>query len=39
VNLVSFAAITLCVAFQREFSVVVYFVIGSFRKFWIHSGT
>jgi uncharacterized membrane protein len=34
VNLVSFAAITLCVASQREFIVIViiYFVIDSVRK-------
>jgi hypothetical protein len=32
VSLVSFAAITLCVASQRVFSVAVYFVIGSVRK-------
>jgi hypothetical protein len=30
---VSFAAITLCVASQRVFIVVVYFVIDSVRKF------
>jgi hypothetical protein len=48
VSLVSFAAITLCVAFQRVFIVAVYFVIDSIRKlldrtsyftqkeFWIH---
>jgi hypothetical protein len=29
---VSFAAITLCVASQRVFAVVVYFVIDSVRK-------
>jgi hypothetical protein len=29
---VSFAAITLCVASQRVFIVVVYFVIGSVRE-------
>jgi hypothetical protein len=35
---VSFAAITLCVASQRVFVVVVvvYFVIDSVRKIWIH---
>jgi hypothetical protein len=36
---VSFAAITLCVASQRVFIfvfVVVYIVIDSARKFWIH---
>jgi hypothetical protein len=32
VSLVSFAAITLCVASQRVFVVVVYFVIDSVRK-------
>jgi hypothetical protein len=32
VSLVSFAAITLCVASQRVFIVVVYFVIDSVRK-------
>jgi hypothetical protein len=33
VSLVSFVAVTLCVAFQRVFIiVVVYFVIGSVRK-------
>jgi hypothetical protein len=32
VSLVSFAAITLCVASQRVFAVVVYFVIDSVRK-------
>jgi hypothetical protein len=35
----SFAAITLCVASQRVFIVVVvvYFVIDSVRKLWMHS--
>jgi hypothetical protein len=32
VSLVSFAAITLCVASQRVFIIVVYFVIDSVRK-------
>jgi len=32
VSLVSFATITLCVASQRVFIVVVYFVIDSVRK-------
>jgi hypothetical protein len=36
VSLVSFAAITLCVASQRVF-IVVSFVIDSVRKFWIHT--
>jgi hypothetical protein len=36
VSLVSFAAITHCVASQRVFIVVVYFVIDSVRKIWIH---
>jgi hypothetical protein len=40
VNLVSFTAITLCVASQRVFIVVsVYFFIDSVRKFWIHPRT
>jgi lipoprotein signal peptidase len=33
---VSFAAITLCVASQWAFIIVVYFVIDSIRKLWIH---
>jgi hypothetical protein len=37
---VSFAAITLCIAFERVFIVVVlYFVIDSIRKLWLHPGT
>jgi hypothetical protein len=37
VSLVGFAAITLCVVPQRVFIIdVVYFVIDSVRKFWIH---
>jgi hypothetical protein len=36
VSLVSFAAITLYVASQRVFIVVVYFVINSVRNFWIN---
>jgi hypothetical protein len=32
VSIVSFAAITLCVASQRVFIVVVYFVVDSVRK-------
>jgi hypothetical protein len=40
VSLVSFAAITLCVASQRVFVVVsVYFVIDSVRKIWLHPRT
>jgi hypothetical protein len=40
VSLVSFAAITLCVASQRVFiSVSVYFVIDSVRKFLLHPPT
>jgi hypothetical protein len=35
VSLVSFAAITLCVASQRVFIVIVYFVIDTVRNFWI----
>jgi hypothetical protein len=35
VILVSFAAITLCIASQRVL-IVVYFVVDSVRKFWIH---
>jgi hypothetical protein len=34
-SLASFAAITLCVASQRMFIVLVYFVIDSGRKIWI----
>jgi hypothetical protein len=37
VSLVSFAAITLCVASQRVFIVVVYFVMTQYGNFWIHS--
>jgi hypothetical protein len=33
---VSFAAITLCVASQRVFTVVVYFVMTQSGNFWIH---
>jgi hypothetical protein len=33
---VSFAAITLCVASQRVFIVVVYFVMTQSGNFWIH---
>jgi hypothetical protein len=33
---VSFAAITLCVASQRVFIVVVYFVMTQFGNFWIY---
>jgi hypothetical protein len=33
---VSFAAITFCVASQRVFTVIVYFVINSVRKLWLH---
>jgi len=36
VSLVSFAAITLCVASQRVFIVVVYFVMTQSGNFWIH---
>jgi hypothetical protein len=36
---VSFAAITLCVASQRVFIVVVYFVMTQSGKFWIHPRT
>jgi hypothetical protein len=32
---VSFAAVTICVAFQRVFIVVVYFVIDSVRKLFV----
>jgi hypothetical protein len=35
-NLVSFAAITLCVASQKVFIVVVYFVMTQSGNFWIH---
>jgi hypothetical protein len=38
VSLVSFTAITLCVASQRVF-IVVYFVIDSVLKIWIRSRT
>jgi hypothetical protein len=34
---VSFAAITLCVASQREFVIVVYFVMNQSGNFWIYS--
>jgi len=37
VSLVSFAAVTLCVASQRVYNVVsVHFLIDSVRKIWIH---
>jgi hypothetical protein len=38
ISLVSFVAITLCVAFQRAFVVVVivYFVMTQSGNFWIH---
>jgi hypothetical protein len=36
VSLVSFAAMTLCVASQRVLVVVVYFVMTQFGNFWIH---
>jgi hypothetical protein len=36
---VSFAAITLCVASQRVFIVVVYFVMTQSGYFWIHPRT
>jgi hypothetical protein len=36
VALVSFAAITLCVASQRVFIIVVYFVMTQSGNFWIH---
>jgi hypothetical protein len=36
VSLVSFAAITHCVASQRVFIVVVYFVMTQSRNFWIY---
>jgi len=40
VSLVSFAAITLCVASQRVFSVVsLYFVMTQSGNFWIHPPT
>jgi hypothetical protein len=38
VSLVSFAAITLCVASQREF-IVLYFVMTQSRNFWIYPHT
>jgi hypothetical protein len=34
---VSFAAITLCVASQRVFFVVIYFVMTQSGNFWIHT--
>jgi hypothetical protein len=37
VSLVSFAATTLCVASQRVFIVVVYFVMTRSEKFWIYT--
>jgi len=36
VSLVTFAAITLCVASQRVF-IAVYFVVTQSENFWIHS--
>jgi hypothetical protein len=36
---VSFAAITLCVASQRVFIIVVYFVMTQSGKFWINPRT
>jgi len=35
---VSFDAITLCVASQQVFIIVVYFVIDSVPKFWLQPG-
>jgi hypothetical protein len=37
VSIVSFAIITLCVAYQRVFIVIsIYFVMTQFENFWIH---